>query len=385
MSVGFYMLVPLLSVHFTGNYGMSAATVGVVFAARQFTQQGLMIFGGVIGDRWGHKWTISGGFLVRALGFLWFAYARDVGALIGAAVVTGLGGALFEATGKAALAALVAPDRRVRLFSVASLIASVGSALGPLIGVALLNVDFLWVGLVSSGCFFLASGLACALLPSSLGAPTAESNRSIAEALSLVVRDARFVRFTVVMAGYWFVANQIYLSVPIHISRLTGDVGLVGTTFAAQAVLAMALQVPLVRVVCRVTSRLRAIGLGLLLMSVGLGSVALATDGYGILACVLIFAIGRLLVEPVRDVVTADLAPTGSSAAYFGFGYLSLAFGGSLGNLLGGRLMDLAVEPELGALPWAVFAVVGVCAAAAMASLDGGSPARSRTPRGTAG
>jgi MFS transporter, DHA1 family, multidrug resistance protein len=179
------------------------------------------------------------------------------------------------------------------------------------------------------------------------------------------------------MSGYWFVANQMYLSVPIHINRLTGDVALIGAAFAVQAVLAMALQVPLVRLVCRLVSPLTTISLGILLMGIGLGAVPMATGGYGILACVIVFGIGRLLVEPVRDAVTADLAAPGSSAAYFGFGYLSLAFGGSLGNWIGGRLMDLAVEPGLGSAPWIVFAAVGIGSATGMAVLNR-TPTRGR-------
>jgi len=370
MSIGFYMLLPLLSVYLTGHYGMSAAAVGIVLAVRQFTQQGLMIFGGVAGDRWGHKWAISAGFLVRALGFLWFAYARDLAGLIGAAIVTGLGGALFEATAKAALAALAAPERRVRLFSVASLIASAGSAIGPLLGVALLNVSFLWVGLVSSGCFFLASGLAFALLPNQAVERPSRSGASVFDAVLVVARDSYFVRFTIVMAGYWFVSNQAYLAIPIHIGRVTGSVDLVGVAFAAQAALALVLQVPLVRLVCRWVSRERGIAVGLAAMATGMGLVSLASTGYAILVCVLVFAAGRLLVEPIRDAVTADLAPEGSSAAYFGFGYLALAFGGSLGNWVGGRLMDLAVEPALASAPWLAFAAVGAAAAVGMIALE---------------
>ena len=366
MFAGFSMLIPLLAVHFTVDFGMTATTVGVVLAVRQFAQQGLMVFGGAMGDRWGYKPAIVAGFGVRALGFLWFAYARELDSLIGAALVTAFGGALFEATAKAALANLVPADRRVQLFSVTALVASVGAALGPLIGVALLAVDFLWVGLASAGCFCVACALAAWVLPWERPQRDTQQEGSVFAPLAGVARDTRFVWFTVTMAGFWFVANQVYLCVPIHISRVTGDVSLVGYSFALQAVVAVTLQVPLVRLACRLITPLRTMAVGLGLMGVSLGAIALVGDGVGILLCVAGFAVGRVLVEPVRDAVTAEMAAPGAAAAYFGFGYLSLAFGGTIGNYVGGRLMDLSAAPEYAVVPWAVFAGVGAAAGVGM-------------------
>ena len=72
MSAGFFMLIPLLSVHLTRDLGYSGAAAGAVLALRQFTQQGLMLFGGALADRIGYRRVIAGGMLVRALGFFGF-------------------------------------------------------------------------------------------------------------------------------------------------------------------------------------------------------------------------------------------------------------------------------------------------------------------------
>src|SRR5262245_59140604 len=39
MSVGFFMLIPLASVHYTTTLGFTAASVGLALAIRQFSQQ----------------------------------------------------------------------------------------------------------------------------------------------------------------------------------------------------------------------------------------------------------------------------------------------------------------------------------------------------------
>ena len=73
MSAGFFMLIPLLSVHLTQDAGFSGAAAGAVLAVRQLTQQGLMVFGGALADRVGYKPVIAAGMLVRAAGFFGFA------------------------------------------------------------------------------------------------------------------------------------------------------------------------------------------------------------------------------------------------------------------------------------------------------------------------
>ncbi len=37
---GFFLIIPLLSIHFVDNLGWEAATIGLVLAVRQFTNRG---------------------------------------------------------------------------------------------------------------------------------------------------------------------------------------------------------------------------------------------------------------------------------------------------------------------------------------------------------
>src|SRR5690348_11377697 len=123
MSAGFYLLIPLLSVHLTRDLGLSGAAAGGVLALRQVTQQGLMLFGGALADRVGYRSVIAAGMAVRALGFFGFGLGDSLPVILVSAVVAALGGALFEATGKAALAMLAGPQERPRYFSLSALVA----------------------------------------------------------------------------------------------------------------------------------------------------------------------------------------------------------------------------------------------------------------------
>src|SRR5262245_65141708 len=80
---GFFMVVPLISVHYVDDLGWAAAAIGVVLAARQLTQQGLTLFGGALADRIGVKGLICAGQIVRALGFAGMAWADSFPLLLG--------------------------------------------------------------------------------------------------------------------------------------------------------------------------------------------------------------------------------------------------------------------------------------------------------------
>ena len=362
------MLVPLLAVHLTQDAGYSGAAAGAVLAVRQLTQQGLMLFGGALADRAGYRPAIAAGMLVRALGFFGFALSDRLPAVLAAAVVSALGGALFEASGKAALASLAPPEGRARLFALSATVASIGVVVGPLIGAALLPLRFSAVG-IAAGAFFLAAfALSALLLPPLGGAPAGAP--SLAATLRGVARDRRFLAFTTLLAGYWFLHNQIYVSIPLWATQLTGQPRVVGLLYAVFAVAGVSLQFPLVRLASRrwPPAQVAAAGLGTMgvgLALVGAGAVAWLPVLAVLVAAVVVFAAGRALVEPTKDVLTASMAPESGLAAYFGVAFLALAVGGSAGNYAGGWLYDVASPPGGPfALPWLVFALVGLAAAA---------------------
>src|SRR6185369_2675300 len=73
MYTGFFMVVPLISVHYVNGLGWAAASIGLVLAIRQLTQQGLTLAGGVLADQVGPKWLICAGLTVRIFGFVLMA------------------------------------------------------------------------------------------------------------------------------------------------------------------------------------------------------------------------------------------------------------------------------------------------------------------------
>ena len=74
MNAGFFMLIPLLSIHFVDGLGWAAAFIGLVLAIRQFTQQSLTVFGGALADRFSAKKLIMLGVFIRTISFIIIGY-----------------------------------------------------------------------------------------------------------------------------------------------------------------------------------------------------------------------------------------------------------------------------------------------------------------------
>jgi DHA1 family multidrug resistance protein-like MFS transporter len=158
MWTGFIMVVPLLAVHYVDGLGWPAAAIGIVLAIRQFTQQGVGVFGGIVADRVGVKGPIIAGLILRAVGFGMMAWADTFSILVISAIFAAFGGALFEAPCRAAVVLLTKPEERNRYFAIQSTTGSIGTALGPLIGTWLLRYSFDVMALTSAS-FYIVSGV----------------------------------------------------------------------------------------------------------------------------------------------------------------------------------------------------------------------------------
>ena len=356
MVIGFAMLMPLVAVHFVSNAGMAAALVGAALAVRQLTQQGLAIIGGVLSDRFGARPMICLGVLLRALGFASLAFANNVPLLFVAMVLSALGGALFEAPYQASIAALTTEKTRSRYYAISNWVSGVATTIGPLVGVALLRFDFQFVCLSAAACFALNFAIALLLPPIA----AQSKQRPLSHGLSLVVRDMPFVMMTGLMMGYWFTAVQLNISFPLMAERLAGSADGVGIMFAVSAGLTVVLQYPLVRLFERWLTTPQILMLGMMIMALGAGAIALAHGFVSFLMCVAAFAIGTILVRPTMQSLIASMANPQALGTYLGVSSMSLAVGGAIGNVAGGWLIDFANTQQLLRLPWLVFCGVGL-------------------------
>ncbi|MDQ2683166.1 MAG: MFS transporter, partial [Chloroflexota bacterium] len=374
MWAGFFMLVPLISIHYVDGLGWSAGLVGVALAVRQLAQQGLAPFGGLLADRHGAKPLLIAGMAVRAAGFGLLAFADSFPILLAGVTIAALGGALFEAPQAGAIAVLSSPETRSQYFAISSTVSALGTAVGTQIGVLLLGWSFALVAVVAAAVFCTALVVTLLLLPS---VKISTGTRGRGNGLMLALRDRRMMRFSLVLIGFWFIWVQFSISVPLRVLDVA-DEDLLRWVFLVNTGMTIVLGYPVVRYAGKVASDRSILIAGIAIGAGGYGLLALAEGTASMLLCVAVIAFGMLMAFPTQRTIATEMADPVARGSYLGVNGLSLAVGGSLGNVLGGTLYDLGQNHGAPALPWLTFALIGLSTAALLLQALPGHGYRSR-------
>ncbi|BEO52215.1 multidrug efflux MFS transporter MdtH [Serratia marcescens] len=354
--LGFFVVFPLISIRFVDQLGWAALIVGIALGLRQLLQQGLGIFGGAVADRFGAKPMIVTGMLLRAAGFATMAMADAPWILWFSCALSALGGTLFDPPRTALVIKLTRPHERGRFFSLLMMQDSAGAVVGALIGSWLLQYDFHFVCWVGAAIFVLAAGWNAWLLPayriSTVRVP-------MKEGMLRVVRDRRFLTYVLTLTGYYMLAVQVMLMLPIVVNEIAGSPAAVKWMYAIEAALSLSLLYPLARwgeKHFRLEQRLMA---GLLLMTLSLLPIGLASSLQGVFTLICCFYLGSIIAEPARETLSASLADPRARGSYMGFSRLGLALGGALGYAGGGWMYDTGRMMNMPELPWLLLGAVG--------------------------
>ncbi|MDQ3693601.1 MAG: MFS transporter [Chloroflexota bacterium] len=362
---GFFMVVPMISVHYVDGLGWTAASIGLILAIRQFAQQGLTVMAGVLADRFGVKTPILVGMALRVLGFGSMAFAGTFGLLLASSLLSALGGALFESPRAAATAALTHEAERPRFYTLVGVAGGLGTTLGTQLGVLLLRADFALVSVAAAISYLVIFVLIWVFLPP---VRVAADEAGLFSGIGLALRDQTFTRYTAFMAGHWFMMTQFLVALPLVTVVVMGSTEGIAWVYGVNAVVSVLLAYPLPRLFSRYVSPAVALIIGNLLTALGLFGIGLSLLGGTpvLLAAVFVYSIGIVIVRPNDQTVLAGLANPVALGSYFGVALLSLGIGGGLGSVAGGWLYDLGVSLRQPLLLWLVCTVVGVASSAGL-------------------
>lgn len=368
---GFYLVFPIIGLHFVDHLGWAAATVGLALGLRQVCQQGLGLLGGALSDRFGAKRMIVAGLLLRAAGFAWLALAQAPWILFLSCALSGLGGCLFEPARGAVVIKLTRVHERNRFFALMMSLESAASVLGALLGTVLLRVDFRWVALGGCAVFVIAALLNACLLPAYR---VALPGASILSAMRRPLRDRPFMLLVLTLSGYFMLNVQLVMLLPVRLSQVAGTPQALAWMYGMDGALAVLLLYPLARFGERRYSESTRVQAGLALMTGALACLPWAAGVAGLFAVLAVFYIGVLIVEPAREALVTRYAVPQARASYLGMGRIGLALGGLLGYISGGALMDAERSLGLPGLPWMVLSGVGALTLCALARLGPRNP-----------
>jgi len=351
---GFAVL--FLSLYLTAQRGASAALAGLVVGTYGIGGVLGTLAGGVLADRWGRRRTLL------------FAHLAGAAALLGLALVTGLGAiaalcgllGVFQSMPApafvAAITDLVPAQRRLRAFNLEFWAFNLGTAGASLLAGLLAEWSYVALFLLDGTSSLIAALVFLVKLPETLpSAPAAPRRRPAG--LRTVLADRIFLAF----AGLTLLQALLYTQTSTIVPLAMRDDGLsaaaYGSVVALSGMLIVIGQLFVPRLIDR-RRKDRVLALALAASATGFGVLIFADRLPAYLAAAVIWTVGSMLAAPPNAEINSELAPPALRGRYQAVFYLTFPAASFLAPALGGAGLQY-----LGSAHWAVVAAVGLAAA----------------------
>ena len=379
INLGFYMLMPYLAGYLAGPLGLAAWAIGLVLGVRNFSQQGMFIVGGTLADRLGFKPLIVAGCLLRTGGFALLIIAESLPAVLIASAATGFAGALFNPAVRAYLAADSGP-RRVEAFATFNIFYQGGILAGPLVGLALLALDFRIVAASAAAVFAVLTVAQLFALPQQRAAAQAERT-TVLQDWRTVIGNRSFLLFSTAMIGSYVLSFQMYLAFPLHAKALVPEYEsvTVAMVFVVSGVVATAGQLRITRWFTKRWGSAHSLVVGMLILAAAFAPMIAIPSGarFGEIAAIValvvaaaVLAVGSAAVFPFEMDTVVSLANNRLVGTHYGFYNTIVGIGILVGNLATGAMMQAARTAGREELVWLALTAVGLTAAAALYQLE---------------
>lgn len=371
--LAFYGSKAVLAVYLVEKVGLGR-TGSTLVGLYGFAVFFLPTLAGPLVDRYGFRRSLIACFSIFSLGYFAIGLAglpmgRDLVAsvgttpyIIGALLLTAIGGSLIKPCVVGTVARTTTPDTKSLGYSIYYTLVNLGGALGPLLGLQVregLGIEYVLVMSSATSVFNLLGTLVFFREPG--GRPEDAPFRSVSQVLkdmALVFANLRFMAFLVIFSGFWIMFWQIFYSLPFYLRDVLRfqRFELIETVYATAIIV---LTVP----VAALTKQVRPI----VAMSTGF---ALATLGWLLLGAIptlgatlvamCICAVGEAMHAPRFYEYVADLAPKDQVGTYMGFAFLPVAIGALVAGYLSGFLVETFLkQSHRPGLMWFTLAAIG--------------------------
>lgn len=159
------------------------------------------------------------------------------------------------------------------------------------------------------------------------------------QAIRCILRDTRFLLFSLAVLLTGVVFMQGFSTLPIHLTQLGYSKEQIGLLLSANGALIVLLQIPLTHLLNRF-HRITVILVGEVLIAIGFGMTAFVVAWQLLLCSVVVWTVGEVVQAAFKQSTVADLAPADMRARYMGVFGLCHGFGLTFGVPLGGWVLD---------------------------------------------
>jgi MFS family permease len=367
------MVLPFLVLYLTRDLGFPAARAGLTLTIYGAFALAAAPLAGRLCDRVGHLLVMKISLIASGALLLAFPLARSWPAVIAATAVLSLATEAYRPAHLAVLSDLVPPERRKALFALNRLAINLGMSVGPAVGGFLVHWSFRALFVVDGVTSILAGALLVLLAPAAArahieAAPAADA-AAFAGTGRAAHRDPRFLFFLAACLPVIAVFFQHAAAMPLYLVRdLELPESFYGLVFTANTLLIVLLEVQINTATAR-WHHGRTLALGSMLVAAGFGALALARGPASVMATVVVWTFGEMVLLPGMAAYAAEAAPAARRGEYMGLYTMSFGAAFTLGPWVGTVILDRFGPSVL----WATMFALGMLSAAGMSRLRSGS------------
>ncbi len=362
------MVIVMLALYLTRGLGMSpefAGAVVTIYGAGSFFVSPVA---GRLCDRYGAARVAKTMLTLSGVVLLLFPLVSTPAAIITATIALSLVTEGFRPAVLTLVSELTPRDQFKTAFALIRLAANLGMSVGPLLGGLLASWWFPAIFLVDG----ITSLVAALVLVLALDrhrksdAPPEEVRPSPSippRPTRRAFTDPAMLLFLAAMIGNVLVFFQFSAALPLYlVSHLGQTERTFGLVFTVNTALILTLEIPLNAAMARWPARW-SLGLGAGLVAIGFAATGLATGFWTVMATVVLWSFGEMIMFPSASAHVADIAPAKRTGEYMGL--YNMMFG--LGFTVAPGLGVLVLERMGAGTLWTGVLAVGLLSAVLLA------------------
>ena len=356
------MALPFLALYLMKEMGLRATQAGQGFIVYGLGAMVAAPLGGWLADRFGPLKVMRTSLLLSGLLMLMLPFVKDSQSfflLIGFWALVSEG---FRPASMSILADLAPPELRKAVFSLNRLAINLGMSVGPALGGFIATRSYhglFWV----DGATTLAAWIVLVLL---VRHRPHKHETGTDPALLSALRDPVLGYFLLAIIPVVIVFFQHEGPMPIYLVRdLKLPESFYGSLFTINTLLIVVLEVRLNLATAHWPHRWTLM-LGSLLYALGFGAMAVAHTPAAIIATVVIWTFGEMILFPAMSDYVASIAPPARRGAYMGLFTFTFSVAFSFGPWIGTWMLDAWGSLIL----WPVMGVLGMASALALARIN---------------
>lgn len=322
----------------------------------------LPVLTGAIADRYGYKRVLTLAFIIYTSAFLLLPQFSSFTGVFLMYLYLAVGAALFKPIISATIAKTTTEETSSIGFGIFYMMVNIGAFFGPMVTLLFKDTSHL-IFYISAG--IVALNFILLLFYKEPAREEQEKKESLLKTFGTIFRnmgsifkDAKFLIFLLIVAGFWTMYNQLFFTLPVFISQWVDTSalyvffdkyipfisanyspapGIMDAEFVTNMdALCIILFQLIVSAIVMKWKPLKSMMTGFLVCSIGMALTLMFQNVLFTMVAILIFALGEMAGSPKITEYIGRIAPPDKKALYMGYSFIPVFIGNVLAGIISG-------------------------------------------------